>query len=76
MTKCTQGEWYYDASTGYVYYAASAGEDPNEETVVLALLEEIINADGLQVKSPYLIFTVIDSNELLVRFVQQRILST
>eukprot|EP01102_Stenamoeba_stenopodia_P017496 TRINITY_DN6281_c0_g1_i1.p1 TRINITY_DN6281_c0_g1~~TRINITY_DN6281_c0_g1_i1.p1 ORF type:complete len:712 (-),score=131.99 TRINITY_DN6281_c0_g1_i1:54-2150(-) len=42
------GEWYYDATTGDVYYAAAQDEDPNEETIVLALLEQIFSANGLQ----------------------------
>jgi hypothetical protein len=42
----TEGEWYLNRSDGYVYYKPLAGEDMSTATVVMPVLETLVNGAG------------------------------
>ena len=40
------GEWYYNRKTGKLYYLAENGENPNEETIIIPRLKQVLRIEG------------------------------
>lgn len=44
----TEGEWFYDADTNELYYYPTEGADPNEQNIVIPVLETLIAVAGTE----------------------------
>lgn len=48
----SEGEWYLNRSTGYLYYKPTAGEDMSTANVVVPVVDELLKLQGSSVNNP------------------------
>ncbi len=45
------GEWYYNRLTGKLYYLGAPGENPNNETIIIPRLPQVLRIEGSPTKN-------------------------